>query len=375
MTLLNEPPVTSTTTEAPVYTPRRPSLGKAIVNWATSTDHKTIGYMYIFTSMIWFFIAGLMALVIRAELALPGLQMISLEQYNQLFTMHGTIMLLLFATPLFIGFGNVIMPLQIGSPDVAFPRLNMFGYWLFLFGGLIVAAGFLTPGGAAAFGWFAYAPLSNAVFSPSAGADLWFIGLAVGGLGTILGGVNFVTTIMTMRAPGMTMFRMPIFTWTIFITSVLVLVAFPVLAAALVVMFIDRTFGSVVFLPENGGAILWQHLFWFFGHPEVYIIALPFFGIASEIIPVFSRKPVFGYKGLIFATMAIGALSFAVWAHHMYVTGSVYLPFFALMTMLIAVPTGVKFFNWIGTMWRAPSPSTRPCCGRWVSWSPSCSEA
>ena len=308
--------------------------------------------MYIFTSMIWFFIAGLMALVIRAELALPGLQMISLEQYNQLFTMHGTIMLLLFATPLFIGFGNVIMPLQIGSPDVAFPRLNMFGYWLFLFGGLIVAAGFLTPGGAAAFGWFAYAPLSNAVFSPSAGADLWFIGLAVGGLGTILGGVNFVTTIMTMRAPGMTMFRMPIFTWTIFITSVLVLVAFPVLAAALVVMFIDRTFGSVVFLPENGGAILWQHLFWFFGHPEVYIIALPFFGIASEIIPVFSRKPVFGYKGLIFATMAIGALSFAVWAHHMYVTGSVYLPFFALMTMLIAVPTGVKFFNWIGTMWR-----------------------
>ena len=172
MTLLNEPPVTSTTTEAPVYTPRRPSIGKAIVNWATSTDHKTIGYMYIFTSMIWFFIAGLMALVIRAELALPGLQMISLEQYNQLFTMHGTIMLLLFATPLFIGFGNVIMPLQIGSPDVAFPRLNMFGYWLFLFGGLIVAAGFLTPGGAAAFGWFAYAPLSNAVFSPSAGADL-----------------------------------------------------------------------------------------------------------------------------------------------------------------------------------------------------------
>ncbi len=352
MTLLNEPPVTSTTTEAPVYTPRRPSIGKAIVNWATSTDHKTIGYMYIFTSMIWFFIAGLMALVIRAELALPGLQVISLEQYNQLFTMHGTIMLLLFATPLFIGFGNVIMPLQIGSPDVAFPRLNMFGFWLFLFGGLIVGAGFLTPGGAAAFGWFAYAPLSNAVFSPSAGADLWFIGLAIGGLGTILGGVNFVTTIMTMRAPGMTMFRMPIFTWTIFITSVLVLVAFPVLAAALLVMFIDRTFGSVVFLPENGGAILWQHLFWFFGHPEVYIIALPFFGIASEIIPVFSRKPVFGYKGLIFATMAIGALSFAVWAHHMYVTGSVYLPFFALMTMLIAVPTGVKFFNWIGTMWR-----------------------
>jgi cytochrome c oxidase subunit 1 len=352
MTILNEPPVTGTTAAPPAAPQRQQSLGKAIVNWVTSTDHKLIGYMYLVTSVMWFFIAGVMALLIRAELALPGLQVISLEQYNQLFTMHGTIMLFLFATPLFVGFGNVIMPLQIGAPDVAFPRLNMFGYWLFLFGGLVVAAGFLTPGGAASFGWFAYAPLSSAVFSPTPGADLWFLGLALGGLGTILSAVNFITTIFTMRAPGMTMFRMPIFTWTIFITSVLVLIAFPVLAAALVVMFIDRQFGSVVFAPENGGAILWQHLFWFFGHPEVYIIALPFFGIASEIIPVFSRKPIFGYKGLVFATMAIGALSVAVWAHHMYVTGSVYLPFFALMTMLIAVPTGVKFFNWIGTMWK-----------------------
>ncbi len=351
MTILNERPTTSPIPESALPA-RKKSLGAHVVNWMTSTDHKLIGYMYLITAVLWFFVAGLMALVIRAELAVPGIQVVSLEQYNQLFTMHGTIMLFLFATPLFVGFGNVIMPLQIGAPDVAFPRLNMFGYWLFLFGGLIVAAGFFTPGGAAAFGWFAYAPLSNAVNSPEVGADLWLLGLAMGGLGTILGGVNFITTIFTMRAPGMTMFRMPIFTWTILITSVLVLVAFPVLAAALAVAFIDRQYGAVVFAPENGGAILWQHLFWFFGHPEVYIIALPFFGIASEIIPTFARKPIFGYKGLIMATMAIGALSVAVWAHHMYVTGSVYLPFFAATTMLIAVPTGVKFFNWIGTMWK-----------------------
>ncbi len=355
MTILNEPPSTTQAAPAPTLTRKeahRDSLGRSVVKWITSTDHKTIGYLYLITSFVFFILAGAMALVIRAELAVPGLQFVSLEQYNQLFTIHGTIMLFLFATPLFVGFGNVIMPLQIGAPDVAFPRLNMFGYWLFLFGGIIVMLGFLTPGGAAAFGWFAYQPLSNAVNSPEVGADLWFLGLALGGLGTILSSVNFITTIFAMRAPGMTMFRMPIFTWTVLVTAVLVLIAFPILAAALVVAFIDRQYGAVVFDAENGGAILWQHLFWFFGHPEVYIIALPFFGIASEIIPVFSRKPIFGYKGLVLATMAIGALSVAVWAHHMYVTGSVYLPFFALMTMLIAVPTGVKFFNWIGTMWR-----------------------
>jgi cytochrome c oxidase subunit 1 len=308
--------------------------------------------MYLIASFAFFGIAGLMALVIRAELAQPGLQFVSNEQYNQLFTMHGTIMLFLFATPLFVGFGNVIMPLQIGAPDVAFPRLNMLGFWLFLFGGLIVLMGFFTPGGAAAFGWFAYTPLSTAAYSPGVGGDLWIMGLTLSGLATILGSVNFITTLLTMRAPGMTMFRTSIFTWTIFITSVLVLIAFPILAAALMGLFLDRNFGTLIFDPAHGGAILWQHLFWFFGHPEVYIIALPFFGIASEILPVFSRKPVFGYKGLVYATMAIAALSVAVWAHHMYVTGAVSLSFFALTTMLIAVPTGVKFFNWIGTMWR-----------------------
>jgi cytochrome c oxidase subunit 1 len=348
MTLLENQPTVS----SHAYQLKKNSMGQKIVKWMTSTDPKVIGNLYLVTSFIFFMFAGAMAMVIRAELARPGLQFISNEQYNQMFTMHGTIMLFLFATPLFVGFANAIMPIQIGAPDVSFPKLNLLGYYMFLFGGLIVVGGFLTPDGAASFGWFAYAPLSNAVNSPTIGADLWIIGLAISGLGTILGSVNFITTILTMRAPGMVMFRLPIFTWTILLTSVLVLMAFPVLAASLVVLLVDRTFNSQVFEAANGGAILWQHLFWFFGHPEVYIIALPFFGIISEVIPVFSRKPVFGYKGLVFATISIAGLSVAVWAHHMYVTGAVSLPFFALTTMLIAVPTGVKFFNWIGTMWR-----------------------
>jgi cytochrome c oxidase subunit 1 len=345
-----------TMTEQPAIqglAPHRQTLGRTVVKAITSTDHKTIGHMYLITSFIFFMIGGLMALVIRFELFEPGIQIVqSKEQYNQLFTMHGTIMLLLFATPLFAGFANVLLPLQIGAPDVAFPRMNMYAYWLYLFGGLIASAGFFTPQGAASFGWFAYAPLSSTTFSPGLGGDLWVVGLAMGGFGTIFGAVNFITTIITMRAPGMTMFRMPIFTWNILLTSVLVIMAFPVLAAALLGLAADRLLGAQIFNPESGGAILWQHLFWFFGHPEVYIIALPFFGIVSEIFPVFSRKPIFGYKGLVFATIAIAALSAAVWAHHMYVTGAIMLSFFALMTMLIAVPTGVKFFNWIGTMWR-----------------------
>ena len=326
--------------------------GTTFVKWVTTTDHKVIGNLYFITSFVWFLLGGLMALFIRLELFEPGMQILDdKQQFNQLFTMHGTIMLLLFATPLFAGFANALMPLQIGAPDVAFPRLNMFAYWLYLFGGLIAAFGFLTPKGAAAFGWFAYAPLSNSVFSPGVGGDLWVFGLALGGFGTILGGVNFITTIVCMRAPGMTMFRMPVFTWTILITSILIILIFPPLAAALFALGADRRFGAEVFEPANGGPILWQHLFWFFGHPEVYVIALPFFGIISEVLPVFSRKPIFGYKTLVFATIAIAALSVSVWAHHMYVTGQILLPFFSIMTMAIAVPTGVKFFNWVGTMW------------------------
>ena len=336
----------------PGLKPKKQSLGKLLVSWMTSTDHKTIGYMYLISAFAFFLIGGALALVIRAELWEPGMLLQSKEQYNQFFTMHGTIMLFLFATPLFTAFGNVLVPIQIGAPDVAFPRLNMFSFWLFSFGGLITIAGFLTPKGAASFGWTAYVPLSTNAFSPGLGGDLWIMGLAMTGFGTIFGSVNFIATIIGMRAPGMTMFRMPIFTWNILITSILVLMAFPVLAAALFGLAYDRILGGQIYNPEAGGALLWQHLFWFFGHPEVYVIALPFFGIISEVIPVFSRKPIFGYKGLVYATIAIAALSVTVWAHHMFTTGGVMLNFFSLLTMAIAVPTGVKFFNWIGTMWR-----------------------
>ena len=317
-----------------------------------TTDHKLIGEMYMVTTFVYFAVGGALALVLRAELARPGLQFLSTDVYNGTFTMHGTIMLLLFATPLVFAFGNLVMPLQIGSPDVAFPRLNAFSYWLYLFGSLVVMSAYFTPDGPAQFGWTAYQPLADDAHTQGTGGDLWIIGLAITGLGTILGAVNFITTIVTLRAPGLTMFRMPIFVWNMLITMMLVLLAFPILTAALLVAYVDRNLGGVVFDAGNGGAILWQHLFWFFGHPEVYIVALPFFGIVTEIIPVFSRKPLFGYKGLVFATLAIAALSLTVWAHHMFTTGAVLLPFFSLMTFLIAVPTGLKFFAWIGTMWR-----------------------
>ena len=326
--------------------------GSFVWKMLTTTDHKMLGIMYIVLCFIFFFIGGLMALLIRAELFFPGMQFLSNEQFNQLFTMHGTVMLLLYGTPIVVGFANYIMPLQIGAPDVAFPRLNALGFWLFAAGGTIMLSGFLTPGGAASFGWTMYMPLADKIHSPNVGADLWILGVGIGGIGTILGAVNFVTTIICLRAPGMTMFRMPIFTWNVLVASVLILLIFPLLTAAALGVFYDRTFGGRIYDPANGGAILWQHLFWFFGHPEVYVLALPFFGIVSEVFPVFSRKPLFGYAGLVFATLAIAALSMAVWAHHMYVTGAVLLPFFSFMTFLIAVPTGVKFFNWIGTMWR-----------------------
>jgi len=349
----------TTFVDRPAISPAEPTpgrsestLGSAVVDWATTTDHKKIGLLYIGTSFMFFIVGGIMALLIRLELARPGMQIVSKDQYNQLFTMHGTVMLLLFATPLFVGFANYIMPLQIGSPDVAFPRLNMLSYWFFLFGGLIVMIGFLSPGGAAGFGWFAYAPLNNAIFSPGIGPDLWIMGLWLAGLGTILGSVNFITTIITMRAPGMTMFRMPIFTWNILLTSLLAILVFPVFGAALLALGADRMLGTQLFDVASGGTLLWQHLFWFFGHPEVYIIALPFFGIVTEVLPVFSRKPLFGYTGLVLATLSISGLSMTVWAHHMFATGKVLLPFFSFLSFLIAVPTGVKFFNWVGTMWR-----------------------
>jgi cytochrome c oxidase subunit I len=327
--------------------------GRTIAKYLSSTDHKVIGNLYLITTFVFYLIGGLLALVIRAELYQPGIQIVkNLDQYNALFTMHALIMLLLFGTAAFSGWANAVMPLQIGAPDVAFPRLNMFSYWLFAIGGFVAATSLVVPQGPASVGWYLYPPLSTSVYSPGMGFNLGLFGLALTGFGTILGSVNFITTIICMRAPGMTMFRMPVFTWNILITSVLAILIFPPLAVALFGLGGQRIFGLRVFDPENGGPILYQHLFWFFGHPEVYVLALPFFGIISEIIPTFSRKPIFGYKGLIFATIGIAGLGMAVWAHHLYTTGQVALPFFALMTALIAVPTGVKFFNWIGTMWR-----------------------
>ncbi|SFK50230.1 cytochrome c oxidase subunit I [Geodermatophilus ruber] len=347
MTALAPQPIVSRPSDLPP-----PEKGSWFTARLRTTDHKQIGLMYLVASFAFFFAGGVMALLMRAELGQPGLQFLSPEQYNQLFTMHGTVMLLLFATPLFFAFGNLVMPLQIGSPDVAFPRLNALSFWLFLFGGTIVMSSFVTPGGPPDFGWTAYTPLSTIPHTPGVGGNLWITGLILSGLGTILGAVNFMTTIVCLRAPGMTMFRLPIFTWNTLVTGFLVIIAFPILTAALFALLIERNLGAVVYSREMAGPMLWQHLFWFFGHPEVYIIALPFFGIITEVIPVFSRKPLFGYKGMIAATLAIGFLSITVWAHHMFATGAVLLPFFAFLTYLIAVPTGLKFFNWIGTMWR-----------------------
>ncbi|BEL08787.1 cytochrome c oxidase subunit I [Actinoplanes sichuanensis] len=331
---------------------RRQVRGSWLARTLRTTDAKQIGIMYLVTAFVWFVLGGAMALLMRAELGRPGMQILSPEQYNQLFTMHGTIMLLFFATPIVFAFANFVVPIQIGAPDVAFPRLNSFAYWLYFFGGLIAFGGFLVPGGAADFGWTAYTPLSTWQHSPGVGGNMWVVGLAISGVGTILGAVNMITTILCLRAPGMTMFRMPIMTWNILLTSVLVVLVFPFLAAALFALAADRVLGAQVFNVETGGPMLWQHLFWFFGHPEVYIIALPFFGIITEVVPVFSRKPVFGYKTLVAATILITMLSMSVWAHHMFATGQVLLPFFSLLSYLIAIPTGMKFFVWIGTMWR-----------------------
>jgi cytochrome c oxidase subunit 1 len=322
-----------------------------VLDWLTTVDHKKIGILYIVNSFLFFFAAGILALVVRSELAVPGMQFLDEQTYNQAFTMHGTIMLFLFIIPVLSGFGNYIVPLQLGAPDMAFPRINALSFWLLPLGGLLIFSGYLF-GGAAAEGWTSYAPLSNR--AEGVGTDLWIIGLALVGTASILGAVNFITTIFKMRAPGMTLFRMPIFVWTILVTATLILLATPVLTAGLIALFIDRNYGGSFFDPSVGGnPILWQHIFWFFGHPEVYIVILPGMGVVSEVLPVFSRKPLFGYKAFVFATIAIGLLSFSVWAHHMFTTGgALFLPFFSFMTALIGIPTGVKMFNWLGTLYR-----------------------
>jgi cytochrome c oxidase subunit 1 len=342
--------------------PAAPTYRSTLYEWVTTTDHKKIGIMYVINSFLFFFIGGLLALGVRVELAQPGLQFVTDQTYNEIFTMHATFMIFLFVIPMLAGFGNYIVPLQIGAPDMAFPRINALSLWMLPLAGILLLLSFVT-GGAAAAGWTSYSPLAQdrALSSVGTGQDLWIVALVLIGTSSILGAVNFLVTIFKMRAPGMTLFRMPIMTWTVLVTSVLVLMATPVITSALIMLFIDRNYGGAFFDPANGGdAILYQNIFWFYSHPAVYVMILPAMGMISEILPVFSRKPLFGYKAFVFATAAIGALGFSVWAHHMFTTGAVYLPFFSLMTFLIAVPTGVKMFNWIFTMWRGQLTLSTP---------------
>ncbi|MGC2407516.1 MAG: cbb3-type cytochrome c oxidase subunit I [Candidatus Cybelea sp.] len=324
-----------------------------MIEWLTTTDHKKIGIMYVVATMVFFVVAGVLAILIRAQLAVPENSLLGPHFYNQVFTLHGTAMIFFVIAPFGIGLANYLVPLQIGAPDVAFPRLNATGLWLFVLGGITVFAGLATYGGAAATGWTAYAPLSGIFEGSGAGQDLWFVGLLMASISTIITAINLMVTIFLLRAPGMTMWRIPIFTWEIVATGLLILMAFPSLAAVFAMSLIERHMGGRFFDPAYGGnPILYQHLFWFFGHPEVYVMILPYFGVVTEIVATFSRKPVFGYVGMVIAAFAIAGLSLGVWAHHMFTTGAVSNLFFSGMSFLIAVPTGVKFVNWIGTMWK-----------------------
>jgi cytochrome c oxidase subunit 1 len=344
---------TVTRPAAPARVLPRPAEAPAgIWSWLTTVDHKRIGVMYGVSSFLLFMVAGVEALIIRLQLGKPENTLVSAEKYNSLFTMHATTMIFMGLMPLSVAFFNYIVPLQIGARDVAFPRLNAFSLWVFILGSLIMGASWLVNAAPDA-GWYGYAPLTSRQYSPGLHTDFWVAGLQILGIATIAGGINFFVTIINMRAPGMTMMRLPMFCWTTLITVVLILLAFPVFTIALTALLFDRHFGTHFFDPVLGGdPLLWQHLFWVFGHPEVYILILPAFGVISEIVPVFSRKPLFGYAAMVLATMAIAFLGFGVWAHHMFTTGigPIALTFFALSTMLIAVPTGVKIFNWLGTM-------------------------
>jgi cytochrome c oxidase subunit 1 len=322
-------------------------------SWITTVDHKRIGILYGATAFFFFLLGGLEALIIRIQLARPDNNFIDPDTYNQLFTMHGTTMIFLAIMPLSSMFFNYLIPLMIGARDVAFPRLNAFSYWVFLLGGLFLNASFLF-GAAPDSGWYGYANLTSRQFSPGPNVDFWNMGLQVLGVASLAAAVNFFVTIINLRAPGMTMMRMPMFVWMSFITQVLLLLAFPVIAVALILLMFDRFFGTHFFVPTGGGdPLLWQHFFWIFGHPEVYILILPAFGIVSEVLPVFSRKPLFGYAAMVFSGVFIAFLGFGVWSHHMFTTGMgpIADTFFSLSTMLIAIPTGVKIFNWMGTMW------------------------
>ncbi len=331
----------------------RPNWNTGWLSWLTTVDHKRLGLLYIFTSFIFMGAASIEALLIRLQLAVPGNTLLSPGVYNQMFTMHGVTMVFLAIMPLGIGFANYFVPLQIGARDLAFPRLNAFGYWVYAVGGLFLYTSFLL-GGAPDAGWFAYSPLTSLSNNPGNGTDFYMIGLFVGGIGTLVTAMNLIVTVINMRAPGMTMMRVPLFTWMMLVTAFLIIFAFPPLTIALFQVIMDRTFGTLFYVPSAGGMpILWQHLFWIFGHPEVYIIALPAFGVISEVIPAFSRKPLFGYPVVILSGIFIGFMGFAVWSHHMFTTGlgPVVNTAFALTSFVIGIPTGIKIFNWLGTMW------------------------
>ncbi|MEA2161835.1 MAG: cytochrome c oxidase subunit [Solirubrobacteraceae bacterium] len=331
----------------------QPRQTKRWVDWLTTTDHKKIGIMYLVTTFVFFMLGGVEALLMRAQLGVPNNTLLSSEHYNQLLTLHGTTMIFLFVVPVMAGFGNYFLPLMIGARDMAFPRLNALSFWLLLLGGIVFYFTlFFHPPEA---GWWSYPPLSSIQFSPSGGQDAWIFLIHITGISSLVGAINFYATVVNMRAPGMSWGRLPLFVWALLVYAILLIIALPVIAAAVTMLLTDRHFGTHFFDPTNHGSpVLWQHLFWFFGHPEVYIMILPGFGMISEIIPVFSRKPIFGYKAIAASTAVIAFLATLVWAHHMFVSPVpiVVLGFFMLSSFLIGVPTGVKIFNWIATLWR-----------------------
>jgi cytochrome c oxidase subunit 1 len=331
----------------------RPGFWETVWEWITTVDHKKIAKLYLVTSFVFFILAGIEALIIRLQLARPDQRLISAETYNELFTMHGTMMIFLVVMPLGVAFFNLLIPLQIGARDVAFPRLNALSYWIYLFGGILLTSSWLFKA-APNDGWFAYANLTEKTFTPGHNLDFYYAGLQILGISSLIGAINFFVTILNMRAPGMRIMRMPPFTWMAMVTSVLLFTALPVLAVDLIFLMFDRAYATNFFNPAKGGdPILWQHLFWLFGHPEVYIMILPAFGIISEILPTFSRKPLFGYPVVVLSGAAIGVMGWGVWAHHMFTVGlgAAADSAFATTTMLIAVPTGIKIFNWLATLW------------------------
>jgi cytochrome c oxidase subunit 1 len=336
------------------------SFSEVLYKWVATVDHKRLGLMYIATALLFFVIAGLMAAVIRLQLAFPNGHVVDPDTYNRLFTMHGTTMVFLVGMPMVAGFSNYLVPLMIGARDMAFPRLNSFGYWIFLFGGFLLyfsyigGNGLAGAGSAPDVGWFAYSPLTAKAFSRGASTDYWILGILVSGIGSIASALNVIVTCISMRCPGMTLSRMPMFVWVMLIDSWLIVIALPPLSAAQIMLLIDRFLGGTFFNTQAGGsAVLWQHFFWIFGHPEVYILIFPSFAILSEVIPVFSRKPIFGKPAMVGAVIAIGFISLGVWAHHMFAVGmtSWSNTFFTASTMLVGVPTGIKIFNWTATMY------------------------